>query len=170
MIHTQYAAIRTDLAEDRPATLLHIGAEQTVMISGHRLESAEQVTLDLGSEKTARAYFRHDPPTLGEIENAIMHVEDEVARARTQIPPDSVLCSMDAGIREIALLAGVKDQTPGVLSLEAMERIFDQLAALAQGHPISQAGIPASKIFAARLLILREFMHHLQFEAITVKD
>ena len=168
MIKGQYSTIRAKLAEGTPATLLHIGAEQTVVIRGHLPDSSEQLTLAIGAEKTAREFFRHEPPTLGEIENAIMHVEDEIARARAKIPRHSALFSMDAGIREIAQLADKRDQAQGILSLEAMERIFDRLAALAQGHPASQAGLPASNIFAARLLILREFMHHLQFEAITL--
>lgn len=169
MNHTHYAAIRTGLKEGTPATLLHIGAEQTVILSGNSVDSVTTLNLALGAEKTAREYFRHEPPTPGEIENAIMQVEDEVTRARELIPRGAKLFSMDAGIRGIASLAGLSDQVEGVLSLDAMERVFDRLAALSQGQPASLAGLPANRSFAARLLILREFMHHLQFDSITLK-
>jgi NADH:ubiquinone oxidoreductase subunit 4 (subunit M) len=54
------------------------------------------------------------------------------------------------------------------LSIDAVERQFDLLAALTQGRPSASAGIPTDSGFAASLLILREFMHHLQFSAITI--
>lgn len=50
-----------------------------------------------------------------------------------------------------------------------MERLFDQLAARVQGRPASQTDIPDDPAFYASLLILREFLHHLQFPAITVQ-
>jgi len=169
MIHAQYAAIRAGLADGVPAALLHIGAEQTVILSGNGVEPATLLVLEIGAEKTANDFFRREPPTPGEIENAITQVEDEVTRARPVIARGAILFSTDTGIREIAQLAGLPEQAEVVLSLDVMERTFDRLAALSQGQPASQAGIPTSKVFAARLLILREFMHHLQFESITLK-
>ena len=53
-------------------------------------------------------------------------------------------------------------------SVEAVERLFDLLAALVQGRPSSSAGIPTDNGLAATLLILREFMHHLQFATIRI--
>ena len=52
------------------------------------------------------------------------------------------------------------------LSREAVEGTFERLAQAASGRPLSSCGIPADPEFAARLLILREFMHHLQFDEI----
>jgi hypothetical protein len=49
-----------------------------------------------------------------------------------------------------------------------MERTFDRLAQVSLGRPASSEGLPASNSFSATLLILREFMHHLQFAGITV--
>jgi NADP-dependent 3-hydroxy acid dehydrogenase YdfG len=53
------------------------------------------------------------------------------------------------------------------LSTEAMERVFDRLAAVVTGSSAARQGIPAGREFAATLLILREFMHHLRFTSIT---
>ena len=98
-----------------------------------------------------------------------MAVEDEVTRARTLLARGSSLFTADAAVREIALLAGAPDRPEWVLTLDAMERTFDRLAAVTLGRPASREGLPSSAAFAATLLILREFMHHLQFESITVK-
>jgi len=50
-----------------------------------------------------------------------------------------------------------------------LERTFNRLTAVSLGRPASREGIPAGVAFAATLLILRKFMHHLQFSSITVK-
>jgi hypothetical protein len=79
-----------------------------------------------------------------------------------------MLFTKDASIRELALIAGVSDQSEMVLSLEAVEQTFDLLASLVLGRPASSAGIPTHLEFAATLLILREFMHHLKFDSICI--
>lgn len=56
-----------------------------------------------------------------------------------------------------------------VLPVDRVERLFDLLAALSMGRPASSAGIPTDAGFAATLLILREFMHHLDFTSITIE-
>lgn len=151
------------------SVLLHIGAEQTDII----VRSAEQKDLNmplaLGSQLTALAYFRHTPPTPAEMENAIMVVEDELMRVRRDIPEGARLSSSDNDIRAIARLAGVAENEEMWLSVDAVERTFDRLALVISGRPASFEGIPAGNNFAATLLILREFMHHLQFAEIVVK-
>ncbi|MBT3066164.1 hypothetical protein KKO72_05010 [Rhodoferax sp. U11-2br] len=122
----------------------------------------------MGAESTAREHFRHSPPSPLELENAIMTVEDEVTRALPLVTTGATLVTCDASIREIALLSGVTAGERMQLSLDAMERCFDRLAQRSLGRPISSDNLPTSTSFAASLLILREFMHHLRFETITV--
>lgn len=98
-----------------------------------------------------------------------MVVEDEVTRARSMAAGNSTLLTADTAIREIAQIAGVTDGSELILSLEAVEGLFDLLAALSLGRPASSAGIPAEPAFAATLLILREFMHHLKFMSIGIR-
>jgi hypothetical protein len=113
------------------------------------------------------------------MEHAIMTVEDEVIRVRHLTADYPSLYTTDAGVREIAVLAGVAggadvgvhagaDAPVMTLTLDAMESCFDRLAALVQGRPPTQDSLPPTAAFAARLLILREFMHHLKFASITV--
>jgi exopolyphosphatase/pppGpp-phosphohydrolase len=168
-IRLTYSNIRSDVANGTAITVLHIGEEQTAVASGSGVEPAV-IALALGSRRTAADHFKHEPPTPIEMENTIQAVEDELARVRPMIVRDSKLLTADAAIREIARLAGVADSAEHTLSLDAMERTFDRLAAVTLGTPASQEGVPSSAAFAATLLILREFMHHLQFSSITVSE
>ena len=150
-------------------TTLHIGSDVTRVTRTGNGQPDETLVLRIGSVTTARDFFKHVPPTPLELENAIMAVEDEVIRAGKWLAQDSTLCTSDVGIREMAQLAGVAGSARMVWPVDAVEQQFDLLAAWVQGRPASSAGIPLEPDFASRLLILREFMHHLQFASITVK-
>ena len=76
-------------------------------------------------------------------ENAIMVVEDEVTCALGLVRSSAALYSMG-------------------------EMVFDQLAARSEGRLASQVALPDAPRFAASLLILRESMHHLNFDKVTV--
>lgn len=166
-VQRRYALIRAGVADVAPITVIHIGEERTVVATENGIEPPVVMVLAIGSRKTAHS-FKHEPPTPGEMENAIMAVEDEVIRARTLVA-GSRLFTTDPSIREIALIAGDTDEPELHLTLDAMERTFDRLASVVLGRPATREGIPASATFAATLLILREFMHHLQFASITIK-
>lgn len=168
-IRQQYGALRLGSPPGTAITVLHIGEEETAVATGVGAEPDAVLVLAIGSRKTAADFFRHTPPTPGELETAIMVVEDEVTRARSMAAGHPTLLTTDTALRELAQIAGIPDGPELILSLEAVEGLFDLLAALSQGRPASSAGIPADPAFAATLLILREFMHHLKFTAITVK-
>ena len=169
-IRLRYGRARAGVAEGTAITLLHIGEEQTAVATGTGTEPDAVLVFAIGSKRTAADFFKHTPPTPGELENAILVVEDEVSRLRTITANASALFSAGPDIREIALAAGVPNQPVMILALDAVEQTFDRLAALTLGRPASSAGIPATATFAATLLILREFMHHLQFASIAVTD
>lgn len=167
-IRLRYARARPGIPDGTVITVLHIGEEQTAVATGSTSEPDTVLVLAIGSRKTAADFFKHLPPTPGELENAIMVVEDEVSRLRTMTANASALFTAGPDVRQIALAAGVTDQHEMILALDAVEQTFDRLAALTLGRPASSAGIPATATFAATLLILREFMHHLQFASISV--
>ncbi|WP_145489423.1 hypothetical protein [Yersinia aleksiciae] len=167
-IQTDYDAIRAALSDNRLITLLHIGDGSTTITTSDADNAVIAQPLTVGAINTARAYFRHNPPTPDEMETAIMVVEDEVIRISPAVNRSSQLFTTDRHIAEIAQLAGLPLQAETLMSLESVERMFDRLAAVMMGRPAACEGIPADNEFAARLLILREFMHHLQFSAITV--
>ncbi len=159
-----YAAARLSAGPGPCIVALHIGAEQTAIAVGRGALPDMVTLLPMGAERTAREQFRSAPPTPLAMENAIQVVEDGVMPLRPLIPLDALLFSADVGLREIALLSGLAPDA--TLQLEAMERSFNRLVAVVEGLPDAQ--LPASNAFAARLLILREFMHHLQFAHIVV--
>jgi exopolyphosphatase/pppGpp-phosphohydrolase len=170
----QYGAIRLGMPDGTPITVLHIGEQQTVVAAGTGAEPSAVFKLPVGSRKTAAEYFHHDPPTPGEMENAIAAVEDAVASARTMIPGGthlftSRLFTTDEAIRKIAFISGIPDGAELVLARDAMEQTFERLTGVILGRPNSREEIPSDATFAATLLILREFMHHLQFLSVTVK-
>jgi exopolyphosphatase/pppGpp-phosphohydrolase len=150
-------------------TLLHIGEQQTSVASGTDADRTLVFVLPIGSRNTAFEYFHHDPPTPGEIENAIAAVEDALASARTIISSGTRLFTRDDSIHRLALVAGVPDGQTLTLSRDAIERTFERLTAVTLGMPGPRQDIPSSATLAATLLILREFMHHLQFSSITVE-
>ncbi len=148
---------------------LHIGAAQTEVHVGPRSappDPSTSIVLAIGSQHVANQFFRHQPPTAWEVENAIQTVEDEVVRARTLVPAGTVFFCTDVGVRAIATAAGVGTAGKQTLSLEQVEHTFNRWAALVEGRPQSQDTLPADPAFAATLLILREFMHHLQTPAV----
>ncbi|WP_295953841.1 hypothetical protein [Rhodoferax sp.] len=151
------------LAKGTPIAVLHIGADRTAIAVGSGPQADAALELAIGTHKTAVDWFHHNPPTPGELENAIQWVEDEVTRARGLVAGYPALWTADPWVQEMAQIAGV---TGTALSIEAVERLFDLLAALSQGRPAASAGIPNTPAFAATLLVLREFMHHLGFTEI----
>lgn len=159
----------TRMSEQRPLTQLHIGDRQTVVTSARGDQAATTIALAIGSELTSAEYFRHQPPTPLELENAIMAVEDEIARARAIIISGSTLLTRDPALRDIALIAGLAEQPVLTLSIEQVEKTFDRLAAVSLGRPATHEGLPHSVTFAATLLILREFMHHMNFATLTIE-
>ena len=163
-------SVRSGLYGKRPLTRLHIGDQQTVVAVEHGDSLESTIALAIGSDITSAAFFRHQPPTPLELENAIVTVEDEIARARSLVSDDSLLLTHDSALRAIARIAGVPDKPVLTLSIELVEKTFDRLAAVSLGRPAAHEGLPDSVAFAATLLILREFMHHMNFASLTIED
>lgn len=155
-------------APQGPLVLLHVGEDATQVAAGPGSEPQQVMTLSLGAHRLGDRGFRHDPPTAAEMEAAIMTVEDELLPMAARLPAGAVLYTADAGIRQIAHVAGLADAPRLVLSLDEVERVYQLLAAVALGRPASISGVPTDPPFAATLTLLREFMQHLGFETITI--
>lgn len=56
------------------------------------------------------------------------------------------------------------------LSRDVLETLFGQYAEISMGRPARGQEAEASPIFYAQLLILREYLHHLKFDAIHIID
>ncbi|WP_238990861.1 hypothetical protein [Acidovorax sp. ST3] len=156
---------------------LHLGVEQVTWAAGiDTPEPAVRLCLPLGGAHTARQFFRGTIPTPLELENAIAAVEDEVHIAHRQLrgllPPGQVWApwSADVALHDLATLASVPPGPHRVLTLDAMERLFNRLVAVSEGRPAAQEGLPDDPAFAGTLLVLRELMHHLPFASLVLVD
>lgn len=167
-IFQQYRAARQGFPAGTPIAMLHIGEQETVIAAGTGSEPESVLKLAIGSQKTATEFFLHTPPSPGEIEKAIMQIEDEITRAREMTAGYSMLVTSDPYIREIVHVASGHAGSAMQLTVDAIEQVFALLASHSPGRPPSIAGTSVNPAFAATLLILREFMHHLRFLAIHV--
>jgi len=165
-----YLLIRRQVTDKVPLTVLHIADEYSFIAQGVEMAKPDNLwVFTIGTEKTACEYFKHNPPTPAEVENAIMVVEDEVMPLHKLLIPKSNLYTLDGNISEIARLAAFKEYKPGMILARAdMELVFTRLAAIISGRPASQDVLPTTNSFASTLLILREVMHHLAFFDITI--
>ena len=155
-------------AAGKPAVLLRVGNDTTLVWAGQDPQPSVLLSLAVGARHSGTGGFRHDPPTPGEMELAIMTVEDAVMPIARQLPTGAILYTTDAGIRQIAHIAGLADAPLMQLPLDDVERVYNLLAAVALGRPASISGVRTDPPFAATLTILREFMHHLGFAAVLI--
>ena len=168
----RFAAIQQTMHRAPALTMLHIGDEESVIVSGALQRDSDEppvlMMMPIGAVKSARELLRHTPPRPREFELAIEPIEDEITRHHRAVRQPSLLVTESREIKAIALLAGVPESREMVLSIDAMEGVFSRLAAVIQGQPAHTQAIPEDNVFAMRLLILREFMHHVHFEKILI--
>ncbi|MEQ9886527.1 hypothetical protein [Pectobacterium zantedeschiae] len=161
-----YSLARQRVEPDVPITVLCIGEQQTTVVCGTASQPSATLQLTIGFDKTAATFFKHLPPTPDEMELAIMAVEDEVTRIRHDIPANSILFSFDPTLVTIAQISGAEEEDARWrLPQDDMERTFKRLERVMLGTPAVWEGIPLENAFSARLLILREFMHHHGFDS-----
>ncbi|WP_421220480.1 hypothetical protein [Aeromonas jandaei] len=139
--------------------LLEIGEQRSQVWLGHADAPLASWTLAFGTRAIQPGPFRHAPPTPLELERAIMVVEDELMRIAPDIPPGLPLTLRS----EPSLAEVLGDNT---MSRELVEQVFGQLAAMAEGDPLAASQLPREGAFAAVLLIVREWLHHLASEQV----
>ena len=98
-----------DERQPRHQVVLRLGEFATTLASAQQTE-----VLAIGWRRTADDGFlrRQDLPTAAELEQAIMAVEDEIARVTRLGDASSPLVSDDAALVELARLAGVDGPLP----------------------------------------------------------
>lgn len=140
-------------------TRLRMQAGRTVLDG----RSMRGVVLEVGPRSLAAACFRRDPPAPRELERAIELVEEAL---------------MAAGLAHVARDALVTDDPllhrtlggAGMLTRDEVEARFERLAAASQGQAVAAAGVPMDRDAAAALLLLRECMHHLDYQRVLVES
>ena len=125
------------------------------------------LSLPVSADALARDLLRHAPPIPLEIERAIERVEDAVMPARARLPAALRLQTSDARLRAMVGAAGAaRADAPVWLDIDTVEQIFNRLVARAQGRPASQDPLPVDGPSAARLVIVRELLHHWRLDGL----
>ena len=164
----RYRVIRAAMPTAERIAVLSLGADETGVAVGASAVPDATIILGVGSRKTASDHFKQSPPSPGDLEATIEVVEDEVTRVLALLPGGAELVTADGSLRQVAYAAGQDGDADIVLSVEQVERTFERLAAVSLGRPAAREGLPEGHDFAATLLIVREFMHHLGFSRITI--
>ena len=146
---------------DPAPTRLRLEAQRTTLAA----DSASEVMLAVGVRGIADRFFRHDPPTPFEMEQAIDVVEDALTSSRLQHAERGELMTNDP-LLQAWVTAGSLQGDAARLTRDEVEAIFQRLASASLGHPRALAGLPTGQDAAAALLILRECMHHLDYDGI----
>jgi hypothetical protein len=160
-VQPHQAIAMLDLGNQRSSLLISEGD------SGHPLPVVHHMLL--GMDLLAKRTFKHHMPTEAQLEQGIMLVEDAVMPLARLIPVSNVFVTRDPCLLEVGQHAlGVQDLQAAwlnsgrlpVLSREAIESQFDELARQAAHPQVPSHGLPQSPRWAAALLILREILHH----------
>lgn len=150
----------------RLISLLQLGSQRCQVLVGDGEQAALTLELPLGTLSLPERLWQHEPPRPAELEAAIAEVEDELMRLVSRLPVGTALHGAGPLLRQIVAHAGGGN----TLSLDALERLFNRVCAVSEGRPTATEGLPEGATFAAGVLILREFMHHLSFDALTLVD
>ena len=145
-----------------PCVTLHLGATQGWLVLGED----ERYDLPLGLETLARTRFHGRMPNALALEQGIEEVEDAIMPASPWLPRPVRLQSDDALLHAIARVA----MADKVLTRDAVERLFEQLARQATRGGAPDALLPQDPLWAAALLVLRECLHHWQVAEIHLAD
>jgi hypothetical protein len=147
---------------------LHIGEFQTnVAQAGLAGKDGQETTIGIGFMSPGSA-LSHTPPTSLELEHAIEAVEDVVMPLASTLRHAAELATSDTLAHRIATLASSGGGQGELLSIDVVESLFGDMAAVASGRPASGSPFLDSAL-CGYLLILREFMHHLGFACVRVR-
>ncbi|WP_028973094.1 hypothetical protein [Spirochaeta cellobiosiphila] len=122
----------------------------------------QELPLDLGYRYISRKYFVSDIPSEGEVENAINYIED-ILMTKKQLVNDSQNSLYTQSNFVFSILG-----ESSYLSVQQIEDLFNRWASLSMGKPARSENIQYQKDHFALILIIREIIHHLQFEGINI--
>lgn len=128
-------------------------------------ESVKQITLKAGYKRISDTFFKRDIPNEAEIEFAINSIEDELMSNKELSGRKGYLFSSDENLIAIFRKNGLNERA---YSRQSVEDLFSQYARVMMGAPSSEINAEITREDVAIILILREIMHHLDFEELRV--
>ncbi len=121
--------------------------------------------LPLGYEFIASKYFKSTMPTEADTEYAINFIEDHLMSNKEFINHQETLESKSKSIADVLSKNGLLQ---GKQSRKTIEDLFNNYARIVMGTPSTLMDIEITKEDFATLLVLREVMHHLNFESLSI--
>jgi len=162
-------------ANTTPATLhLHIATRETVAVL--RVPGAEdqRFVLPIGCETLWPAPAPAPAPAPGhgsgpsplDLENAIQVVEDQIEGLQRHVSAGSRLVMDAPALAPLQQGGAIRSLANGAIGLADIEHEYQQLAARAMGAPSARGSGFEHPAGDALVLILRECLHHLGFDAV----
>lgn len=135
----------------------------------HDAQTGVQIgTVEAGPQAISDQHFGNGTLTPIALERAIEWTEDHIQAARLQVPAGAKLVTYAPEIRHLAELAGLQGTTLH-LRIDAVEQLFSRLVLQAFGQSSLQDSLPYSPRVFASVVMLREMLHHLHFDGVTVE-
>lgn len=153
-----FAQAHAAFPEAVPLALLRMSEDHIHLVHGAGAEPQGATQLRLGYRSLADACISHWPPEPIELERAIDLAEDQLMLATPPLRGATLVATDDIVRRLLAGSASRSAQT--VSTTEEVEQVFQRMASVSLGHPLSHVGPVTNRYDAAALLLLRELMHH----------
>lgn len=127
------------------------------------IDMKQEIVLKLGYRFIAGRFFKHEIPTFDETDYAINYIEDELMSDKTLLQSNKELFTADNKIKDVFQKNKI---TGNPITRQRVEDLFNRYARAIMGAPLStlNAGINAEDF--AIILVLREIMHHLDFDVL----
>ncbi|MCW3789500.1 hypothetical protein [Plebeiibacterium sediminum] len=125
----------------------------------------QQITLPIGYQSITKKYFKNGIPTEAGAEYAINDIEDALMSNKSLINNDALLVTNNQKLAEALIKNGLNQE---IYSRKTIEDLFNNFARIIMGSPNSMMSTEMSGEEFALILILREILHHLDFDSVKV--
>ena len=126
---------------------------------------AKRIELDFGIKIIEEKYFKSDVPSEADVEYAINFIEDGLMSNEELVNDEDELYMDDKFMRGILN----RENENKEMTRQEIEEIFTTYALVSMGRSPVYDDVEMNKEKYAKLLILREIMHHLNFTRINLK-
>jgi len=145
---------------------LHIGERDTTAVLQRPGASEQRWVLPIGLMVLWPAPTRSEGPSPLAIENAIQVVEDQLQRLHRHVPAGTRLEVAPDGLVPLQRGGSIHGLVHEAIAMAVVEAEYQQLAARALGAPSGRGTGFDRPTGDALVLILRECLHHLGFDAV----
>lgn len=168
-ISSVYGAARKALPAPNSIVVIAFADNNSLIATGETSHPDQISPFPLGLATLSAHCFPNGRVTELTVEQAIAEIEDIVMPWQRRLPHPATLFVAGDAIIETAEAAGMpKGLDPWTLSIDTLEQLFNRWVARLQGRPAGHDDLPLTARFSTALLVLRECLHHLKFNAVTV--